>query len=361
MILSLLNLLLWAAVATAASLQQVSGFGSNPSNIRMFIYVPDRVASNPAIIVALHPCGGTASQWYSGTSLPAAADQNGFILIYPETPNNSNCWDVNNVASLTHNGGGDASGIVSMVSYTLQRYSGDASRVFVMGFSSGGMMTNVLAGSYPDVFAAGAAYSGTAHACFFGSPSSTPFGSNQTCAQGLNHTPQEWGNFVRNSYPGYTGRRPRMQIWHGLGDTLVRPQCATEALEQWSNVLGVSLSQEVPNTPSNGWTQSIYGDGSQLQGFFGQGVGHSPNVVPDNLLRFFGIIGGTQPTSTGGVTRTSTATGGTTRTTSTSSRPTATGTCQALYGQCGGNNWAGPTCCAQGTCRFSNDWYSQCL
>lgn len=53
MILSLLNLFLLAAVATAASLQQVSGFGSNPSNIRMFIYVPDRVASNPAIIVAV--------------------------------------------------------------------------------------------------------------------------------------------------------------------------------------------------------------------------------------------------------------------------------------------------------------------
>jgi hypothetical protein len=53
MLLPLLNLLLWAAVATAASLQQVSGFGSNPTNIRMFIYVPDRVAANPAIIVAV--------------------------------------------------------------------------------------------------------------------------------------------------------------------------------------------------------------------------------------------------------------------------------------------------------------------
>ena len=30
------------------------------------------------------------------------------------------------------------------------------------------LMTNVLAGSYPEVFEAGAAYSGVAHACFLG-------------------------------------------------------------------------------------------------------------------------------------------------------------------------------------------------
>lgn len=177
-----------------------------------------------------------------------------------------------------------------MVEYTLQQYNGDASRVFAMGFSSGGMMTNVLAGSYPDVFAAGVAYSGTPHACFAGAPSATPFSPNQTCAQGLDHTPEEWGDFVRNSFSDYTGRRPKMQIWHGNADTLVRPKCAEEALEQWSNVLGVSFSRDVANTPSSGWTQKIYGDGSQLQGFFGATVGHAPNVVPDNLLRFFGII-----------------------------------------------------------------------
>lgn len=41
------------ALALGASLQQVSNFGSNPSNIRMFIYVPDRVVAKPAVIVAV--------------------------------------------------------------------------------------------------------------------------------------------------------------------------------------------------------------------------------------------------------------------------------------------------------------------
>lgn len=120
------------------------------------------------VVPQLHPCGGTGQQWFSGTRLPSFADQNGFILIYPSTPNQSNCWDVHNPASLTHNGGGDAGGIISMVNYTLDRYNGNREKVYVMGFSSGGMMTNVMAGSYPEVFEAGAAYSGTAHACFAG-------------------------------------------------------------------------------------------------------------------------------------------------------------------------------------------------
>jgi acetylxylan esterase len=177
-----------------------------------------------------------------------------------------------------------------VVNYTLNKYSGDASRVFVMGGSSGAMMTQVMAGSYPDVFEAGAAFSGTAHACFAGAPSATPASQNQTCAQGLQHTPQEWGNFVRNSYPGYTGRRTRLQIFHGLADTLVKPQCATEALKQWSNVHGITLNKTVTGVPSSAYTQEIYGDGTKLQGFFGKGVGHIAPVNEDLMLKFFGLL-----------------------------------------------------------------------
>jgi acetylxylan esterase len=35
--------------------------------------------------------------------------------------------------------------------------------------------------------------------------------------------------------------------------------------------------------------------------------------------------------------------------------------CAAMWGQCGGQGWTGPTCCSAGTCKASNAWYSQCL
>jgi len=39
----------------------------------------------------------------------------------------------------------------------------------------------------------------------------------------------------------------------------------------------------------------------------------------------------------------------------------SSGSCAALYGQCGGIGWAGATCCSAGTCQESNSYYSQCL
>ncbi|KAL4876779.1 putative endo-1,4-beta-xylanase [Aspergillus karnatakaensis] len=62
-----------------------------------------------------------------------------------------------------------------------------------------------------------------------------------------------------------------------------------------------------------------------------------------------------------GVTVTTTTTTATATTTTSSANPTTTGTAPR-WGQCGGNNWGGPTACASPwTCTFVNDWYSQCL
>jgi acetylxylan esterase len=47
------NIVAAAALTSAASLQQVTNFGSNPTSINFYIYVPDKLATNPAIIVAV--------------------------------------------------------------------------------------------------------------------------------------------------------------------------------------------------------------------------------------------------------------------------------------------------------------------
>jgi hypothetical protein len=50
---SLLVLMALAALSFGASLVQVEDFGVNPTNIDMYIYVPDKLATKPAIIVAV--------------------------------------------------------------------------------------------------------------------------------------------------------------------------------------------------------------------------------------------------------------------------------------------------------------------
>jgi acetylxylan esterase len=47
------GLLALTGSALGASLQAVTNFGTNPTGIQMFIYVPDKVAAKPAIIVAV--------------------------------------------------------------------------------------------------------------------------------------------------------------------------------------------------------------------------------------------------------------------------------------------------------------------
>ncbi|KAK2073202.1 hypothetical protein P8C59_007500 [Phyllachora maydis] len=285
------DLLALAPAVLAASLQQVPNFGYNPTNIQMYIYVPDKTATEPPIVVALHPCGGSAQSFFSGTTLPKAADKLGFILIYPSTTKYDHCWDVNNPASLRHNGGGDAGGIVSMVNYTLTKARADPYSVFVMGASSGAMMTNVLAGSYPDVFAGGASYSGVPFGCLIGSTGEpTPSGSNQSCASGaITHSPAQWASFVRNAYPGYAGRRPSMLIAHGLADGLVRPANAYAQLAQWSAVLGLVKTNDTPANTDEGsdYEEITYGNGSQLVGYLGKAVGHWAPTNTPALLKFW--------------------------------------------------------------------------
>jgi len=41
--------------------------------------------------------------------------------------------------------------------------------------------------------------------------------------------------------------------------------------------------------------------------------------------------------------------------------PPPSGGCSPLYGQCGGLQWTGATCCSSGTCKVGNAYYSQCL
>lgn len=50
---SLFVLATFVALSFCATLQSVANFGTNPTKIQMYIYVPDKLATKPAIIVAV--------------------------------------------------------------------------------------------------------------------------------------------------------------------------------------------------------------------------------------------------------------------------------------------------------------------
>jgi len=295
-LLGALLLALAAPPASAATLTEVTNFGTNPSNLRMHLYVPDTVRARPPVLVAVHYCTGSGPAFHSGTEFASLADRYGFIVVYPSATRSGNCFDVSSPQALRRDGGSDPVGIRSMVNHVLQRHNADPQRVFVTGASSGAMMTNVLLGNYPDVFKAGAAFAGVPHSCFATTDGS---GWNSACANGtVNRTPQQWGDLVRAAYPGYSGPRPRIQIWHGTEDGTLRYPNFTEQIEQWTNVHGVSQTPARTDRPQSNWTRTRYGgtgDQAPVEAISLQGVGHSlpTSGMAARAVTFFGLDGTT--------------------------------------------------------------------
>lgn len=284
-----------AQPANAASLTRVTSFGANPTGLNMYVYAPDRLAARPALLVMVHYCGGSASAVHNGNGRDyvTAADRYGYVIVYPEATRDGRCFDVSTANALRRNGGGDSTGIMSMVSHARQRYNADPARIVVAGFSSGAMMTNVLAAQYPDVFSAGAAYSGVPAGCF-----ATTNGSlwNSQCSGGnLLKTPQQWGDQARAMYPGYTGPYPRMQFWHGTTDTTLAYPNFGEELDQWTNLHGLSRTPTSTDQPQSSWTRTRYGDA--VEGISIQGTGHTL-PQPGMLAYSIGFLGLDRPSTT---------------------------------------------------------------
>lgn len=156
------------------------------------------------------------------------------------------------------------------------------------------MMSNVLAATYPNLISAVSLYSGVPAGCFVSSSGGVAAWNN-SCSGGQSRaSAEQWGSVVRNMYPGYTGPRPRMQIWHGSADGTLAPQNYQEQIKQWTNVLGLSAtpSSSQKNLPERNYQTDNYGEDKenpQLQGIYATGVGHS---VPANLTAseiWFGI------------------------------------------------------------------------
>ena len=298
--------LLVAVPASAASLQSLeqSEWWGNvaglPSYVNMFLYAPDQLAASPPIVVAPHHCQGTGPGTYSEmSSLVSLADQNGFIMIFPEATG-QNCWDAGSARSLTHDGNGDTHAIVQMVRYTLSTYGANAARVYSVGGSSGGIMTEALLGVYPDIFMAGVSLMGVPCGCWAegyndvqGTPSDGTGQWSGPCSGGnVTKTAEQWGDLVRSYFPAYAGHRPRLQHWHGTADTVLSYDNVAEDIKEWTNVLGLNATPTGSDTPASGTTRK-YWDAScgftVYETFDLAGVGHSVPFDGSAVAAYFGL------------------------------------------------------------------------
>ena len=253
--LSVTFALLWASPSRAASLTQVNNWQggiSLPTDVSMFVYVPDNVTANPPLLTLIHYCGGNASSVFGQASgLVQAADQYKYIIVVPSNGGlngTGRCWDITSKATQTRDGGGDSQAVIQMVRYALTTYKANANRVYSTGDSSGAMMTQLLLALYPDVFKAGASFAGVPAGCL------NAFDSQGLCGLAMNGmapTAAQWGNLVRGMDPGYSGYRPRVQLFQGSADATINFENFNEGIKEWTNVLDLSTA---PTTTTTGLT-----------------------------------------------------------------------------------------------------------
>jgi poly(hydroxyalkanoate) depolymerase family esterase len=213
-------------------LVEITGFGSNPGDLRMFSFVPDDLRQAPALVVVLHGCGQTAAGYDLGAGWSTLAKRYGFALLMPEQQacNNVNtCFNWFNPEDTTRDSG-EACSIRQMIARMVDDCQISEHRIFVTGLSAGGAMTSVMLATYPEVFAGGAIIAGL------------PFGVATNVREALNGMFQspsrpasELGDLVRNA-SNHKGPWPKLSVWHGSADRTVNPANANEIVKQWLDV-----------------------------------------------------------------------------------------------------------------------------
>ena len=326
---------IWALSAfLAASTQafavpvEVTGFGSNPGNLRMFKYVPAGLPASSPLVVVLHGCTQNARDFAAQSGWIELADRLQLALALPEQTQGNNPRNCFNWFVISHirRGQGEALSIKQMVDKMKTDHGIDPSRTFVTGLSAGGAMTSVMLATYPDVFAGGGIVAGLPYGCAndpspfvamqalqcmsFGHPASLPSPS------GLPGTPAGWppfpfpfppgvcqlfplpicpsdtsatngftasqlGDFVRRA-SSHTGPFPKVSIWHGSSDPTVSPVNASEEMLQWTNVQGVKAEPAISDTV-NGFPHHVFKNAAGnavVETYSITGMGHGYPVDP---------------------------------------------------------------------------------
>jgi poly(hydroxyalkanoate) depolymerase family esterase len=280
-----------AVPATAAGLTQVSSFGSNPGNLAMYEYAPANLPAGAPVVVALHGCTQTASDYFADSGWQKYADMWGFALVFPQTSSANNslsCFSWFDSTKDTR-GKGEAASVVSMVGTAVAQYGSDSHRVFVTGLSAGAGLTADLLADYPDVFAGGSVDSGLAAQC------ATTQSQASSCQYSpVSNTPAQWGDKVRSSDPGYNGPWPRVAIWQGTSDYTVVQANGTELRDQWTNVWGISQTPSSTQSLPGSTTLTTYNDGAgkpAVELYSISGMGHGLAVDPGSATEQCGATG----------------------------------------------------------------------
>jgi feruloyl esterase len=260
------------AQGPSTRLRELTGFGANPGQLRMFAYAPEHLPSEAPLVIALHGCTQTADEYDCGTGWSSLADSLGFAVVYPQqqpakNPKNCFSWFLPSDIARGH---GEALSIREMVEQAVATFAADRRKVFVTGLSAGGAMASVMLATYPEVFAGGAIIAGL------------PYGCASNVQQAFEAMFTEQGRAARalgdavRAASRHRGPWPKISVWHGASDPIVKPSNGEDIIRQWSNVHGLSGTSTYQELVA-GHTRRIWSDGNGealIEAFTVRGMAH---------------------------------------------------------------------------------------
>jgi len=182
-----------------------------------WLYLPERVSGPAPLLVMLHGCEQSATQFAQGTRMNQLAEKAGVAVLYPQqavSQHPHRCWKWYDRA--TQQGGGDVQMIVAIVERVRDRYPIDPERIYVCGLSAGAGMACALALNHPQLFAALGVHSGPV------------FGAGHGAAGALaamqHGAPARYDDAIEELFrrnPAFPGM-PTLLV-QGSEDTVVRP------------------------------------------------------------------------------------------------------------------------------------------
>lgn len=118
----------------------------------VYVYAPSGLADNSPLLMSFHGMDQDPSYQQSNTHWEAVADTAGFVVAYPKGATGYSTWDIS--------GDQDTKWITQIIDQLANDYKIDKKRVYMSGFSMGGMLSYHAMGKIADKIAAFAPCSG---------------------------------------------------------------------------------------------------------------------------------------------------------------------------------------------------------
>ncbi|MBW8332373.1 MAG: carbohydrate-binding protein [Prolixibacteraceae bacterium] len=135
---------------TFHSKAQIEDFRVGTTTRKILVYAPSGIEPNRPLLLSLHGMNQDIAYQQNQTKWETVAKANNFVVVYPGGISNS--WDIS--------GTRDTDFILAIIDEMYKRYGIDRDRVYLSGFSMGGMMTYHAATKIADKIAAFAPVSG---------------------------------------------------------------------------------------------------------------------------------------------------------------------------------------------------------